>query len=97
MLLVKAKEYVGPMTRGSRMGYLTCYENTSRILTPFQCSSICRVLHRSRPSLHMFEFRPDYIAIGGNRHPAAADWDTESGFVAFGADQNIALWQPLVL
>ena len=45
----------------------------------------------------MFEFRPDYIAIGGNRHPAAADWDTESGFVAFGADQNIALWQPLVL
>lgn len=39
----------------------------------------------------------DYISVGGNRHPAAADWDRgESGLVAFGADNNIALWDSLV-
>lgn len=35
---------------------------------------------------------PEYIAAGGNRHPAAADWDRQTGLLAFGADRNIALW-----
>ncbi|PGH13181.1 hypothetical protein AJ80_06427 [Polytolypa hystricis UAMH7299] len=34
----------------------------------------------------------DYISVGGNRHPAAADWDSQSGLLAFGADNNVALW-----
>ncbi|KAF7513600.1 hypothetical protein GJ744_008894 [Endocarpon pusillum] len=37
----------------------------------------------------------DYISAGGNRHPSAADWDQWSGVLAFGADQNVALWNPL--
>lgn len=45
----------------------------------------------------MFDFRHEYIAVGGNRHPAAADWETISGLVAFGADCNVAIWSPLVL
>ena len=39
----------------------------------------------------------DFISTGGNRHPSAADWDPEgSGLLAFGADSNVALWDPLV-
>jgi elongator complex protein 2 len=38
----------------------------------------------------------NYISVGGNRHPSAADWDQRSGVLAFGADQNVALWKPLV-
>ncbi|ORX99425.1 RNA polymeras-like protein II Elongator subunit [Clohesyomyces aquaticus] len=38
----------------------------------------------------------EYISIGGNRNPAAADWDTEGHqLLAFGADNAIALWGPL--
>ncbi|KAJ5358535.1 Elongator complex protein 2 [Penicillium cataractarum] len=37
----------------------------------------------------------DYISVGGNRHPGAADWDVQSGVLAFGADNNVALWEPL--
>ncbi|KAJ5246915.1 Elongator complex protein 2 [Penicillium chermesinum] len=37
----------------------------------------------------------DYISVGGNRHPGAADWDVATGVVAFGADNNVALWEPL--
>ena len=37
-----------------------------------------------------------YIAAGGNRHPAAADWDSVSGLLAFGADRNVAIWKPSV-
>jgi hypothetical protein len=37
-----------------------------------------------------------YISAGGNRHPSAADWNRGSGVLAFGADQNVALWKPLV-
>ncbi|KAK0268916.1 Elongator subunit elp2 [Friedmanniomyces endolithicus] len=33
-----------------------------------------------------------YIAAGGNRHPSAADW--APGLLAFGAGNNIALWNP---
>lgn len=45
----------------------------------------------------MFDIKPELLATGGNRHPAAADWDPEgSGLVAFGASNNIALWKPLV-
>lgn len=36
----------------------------------------------------------EYIAAGANRHPAAADWCRH--FLAFGADQNIAIWCPQV-
>ena len=44
----------------------------------------------------MVDFHPNYIACGGNRHPAAADWDESSGLLAFGSDRNIAIWDPLV-
>lgn len=39
----------------------------------------------------------EFISIGGNRNPAAADWD-ESGLqlLAYGADNCIALWDPQV-
>lgn len=37
-----------------------------------------------------------YISVGGNRHPGAADWDAQSGVLAYGADNNVALWEPLV-
>ncbi|KAL5337087.1 WD40-repeat-containing domain protein [Aspergillus crustosus] len=36
----------------------------------------------------------EYISVGGNRHPAAADWDVQSGILAYGADNNVALWSP---
>lgn len=38
----------------------------------------------------------EFISVGGNRHPASADWDRQSGLLAFGADNNVALWYPLV-
>lgn len=39
----------------------------------------------------------EFISIGGNRNPAAADWDAEGlGLLAFGADNSIALWDPSV-
>lgn len=44
----------------------------------------------------MTDMRLDYISVGGNRHPAAADWDKKSGLLAFGAGNNVALWDPLV-
>jgi len=41
--------------------------------------------------------RLQYISIGGNRYPAAADWTSHNGgIVAFGAGNHIALWNPLV-
>jgi hypothetical protein len=36
----------------------------------------------------------EYISVGGNRHPSAADWSEE--LLAFGAGNNIALWNPKV-
>ena len=36
-----------------------------------------------------------YLAAGANRHTAVADWG-EDGILAFGADCNVALWQPEV-
>ncbi|KAF2196721.1 WD40 repeat-like protein [Delitschia confertaspora ATCC 74209] len=39
---------------------------------------------------------PEFTSIGANRNPAAADWDVHgSGLLAFGADNCIALWDPL--
>jgi hypothetical protein len=36
-----------------------------------------------------------YISVGGNRNPAAADWDEDGlQLLAFGADNSIALWDP---
>ncbi|CAL8583103.1 Elongator subunit elp2 [Xanthoria parietina] len=43
----------------------------------------------------MVGFRTEYIAAGGNRHPAAADWDAVTGLLAYGSDINVALWKPL--
>ncbi|KAF7125501.1 hypothetical protein CNMCM5793_001740 [Aspergillus hiratsukae] len=42
----------------------------------------------------MVSITTEYISAGGNRHPAAADWDVQSGVLAFGADNNVALWDP---
>lgn len=44
----------------------------------------------------MVSITTEYISVGGNRHPAAADWDVQSGILAYGADTNVALWDPLV-
>ncbi|KAL8808883.1 MAG: hypothetical protein Q9200_003927 [Gallowayella weberi] len=44
----------------------------------------------------MVYFHSEYIAAGGNRHPAAADWDTVTGLLAFGSNSNVALWKPLL-
>ncbi|PGG97870.1 elongator complex protein 2 [Blastomyces parvus] len=38
--------------------------------------------------------RTEYISVGGNRHSSAADWDENTGILAFGADNNVALWDP---
>lgn len=40
----------------------------------------------------MAETSFDFIAAGGTRHPAAADW--KPGLLAFGSGNNIALWNP---
>jgi elongator complex protein 2 len=37
----------------------------------------------------------DYLSTGANRQTAVADWST-SGVLAFGADNNVALWRPKV-
>lgn len=44
----------------------------------------------------MVDWKTEYLAAGGNRHPSAADWDLGSGLLAFGADRNLAIWSPLV-
>jgi elongator complex protein 2 len=44
----------------------------------------------------MVSVATDYISVGGNRHAGAADWDVQSGVLAYGADNNVALWEPLV-
>ncbi|KAK6354128.1 hypothetical protein TWF730_008548 [Orbilia blumenaviensis] len=36
---------------------------------------------------------PRFISIGANRIPASSDWDTNSGFIAYGAGNVIALWR----
>lgn len=39
----------------------------------------------------------EFQAIGGNRNPAAADWDENgSQLLAYGADCSIAIWDPQV-
>ena len=37
----------------------------------------------------------EYLATGANRQTAAADW-SRSGLLAYGADVNVAIWQPCV-
>lgn len=44
----------------------------------------------------MVSITTDFISVGGNRNPAAADWHHGSGLLAFGANNNIAVWNPLV-
>ncbi|KAK6511539.1 hypothetical protein TWF481_000451 [Arthrobotrys musiformis] len=36
---------------------------------------------------------PRFISIGANRIPAASDWDTNSGIIAYGAGNVVALWR----
>ncbi|KAL9121725.1 MAG: hypothetical protein Q9187_001719 [Circinaria calcarea] len=60
------------------------------------CSMIPKVIAQSKSAdAGSMEVTTEYIAAGGNRHPAAADWDSISGLVAFGSDRNVALWRPL--
>ncbi|PHH53791.1 Elongator complex protein 2 [Ceratocystis fimbriata CBS 114723] len=40
-----------------------------------------------------FQITTEYISTGANRHTAVADWSSQ-GTLAFGADVNIALWEP---
>ncbi|KAK6349832.1 hypothetical protein TWF696_006098 [Orbilia brochopaga] len=35
-----------------------------------------------------------FIAVGANRIPTASDWDVNSGLIAYGAGNTIAIWQP---
>lgn len=45
----------------------------------------------------MVQVATNFIAAGGNRQPNAADWDQHgSRLLAYGAGNNIALWDPLV-
>lgn len=44
----------------------------------------------------MVSVATEFISVGGNRHPGAADWDRLSGILAYGADNNVALWVPTV-
>lgn len=37
----------------------------------------------------------EYLSVGGNRQTAASAWCPSLGYLAYGADQNVALWQPL--
>lgn len=39
--------------------------------------------------------RSDYLSIGANLYTAVADCDSD-GLIAFGADVNVALWEPSV-
>lgn len=43
----------------------------------------------------MPDFECDYVSVGGNRNSAASSWSRRSSCLAFGADQNVALWYPL--
>ncbi|KAL9587572.1 MAG: hypothetical protein Q9212_000149 [Teloschistes hypoglaucus] len=45
----------------------------------------------------MVQFEIEYISAGGNRNPAAADWDEDTGLLAYGSGRNIALWRPLTI
>ncbi|KAI9826227.1 MAG: hypothetical protein M1819_007394 [Sarea resinae] len=47
------------------------------------------------PRNQIIEVESEFIAVGGNRHPAAADWDPNCLLLAFGADNDVALWDPL--
>ncbi|KAF2147898.1 RNA polymeras-like protein II Elongator subunit [Myriangium duriaei CBS 260.36] len=40
----------------------------------------------------MLQFNQRHIAVGGNRYPAAADW--QDGLFVFGSGKNVALWEP---
>ena len=51
--------------------------------------------HNQKPN-HDESWHTDYIAAGGNRHPASADWDPQTGIVAYGSQNNIAIWYLLV-
>ncbi len=41
------------------------------------------------------DIRVDYLSVGANRYASVADW-SESGLLAFGADNNVCIWNPTV-
>lgn len=51
--------------------------------------------HRHPHDMSTEDVRVDYLSTGANRQTAVADWSV-SGVLAFGADSNVALWQPKV-
>ncbi|KAF2397918.1 putative RNA polymerase II Elongator subunit [Trichodelitschia bisporula] len=58
------------------------------------CFSKIKTSSTMKPKLKV---KHEYISVGGNRHPGAADWDqyNYTDVLAFGADNNIAFWEPL--
>jgi hypothetical protein len=48
------------------------------------------------PAMSTIRAETSYLASGANRHPSAADWDSISGILAYGADRNVVLWRPQV-
>lgn len=63
--------------------------------SPRQCKQAPAKKHLSPPTQTMAHVDTEFIAIGANRNPTAADW-SPSGLLAFGAGRCIALWNPLV-
>lgn len=43
----------------------------------------------------MSDISQEYLSVGGNRQTAASAWCSSLGCLAYGSDQNIALWRPL--
>lgn len=43
----------------------------------------------------MSHISQEYLSIGGNRQTAASAWCPSLGLLAYGGDQNIAIWRPL--
>ena len=64
---------------------------SKRRASPSSCFNTHSISRKS-----MVNWKAEYLAAGGNRHPSAADWDLASGLLAFGADRNVAIWSPLV-
>jgi hypothetical protein len=40
--------------------------------------------------------KTDFLAVGANRNPQGAEWDVESGLVAFAAGSCLGIWRPEV-
>lgn len=90
-----------PFLRWISLGVVTPIAGANPIFFPLFLLSLDNTNNppgRPNPSFadFMVSITTEYISVGGNRHPAAADWDVQSGILAYGADNNVALWDPLV-